>query len=64
MDYLRKIEEDLRNIALKANVKRRYPDVIQAAEDAVDALKSIREVYVSEVSVCCYVLLCYCVIVL
>ncbi|KAJ1431793.1 hypothetical protein B484DRAFT_395320, partial [Ochromonadaceae sp. CCMP2298] len=49
MDYLRKIEEDLRNIGLEANVKRKYPDVIEASEQAVDALKSIRELYVKSI---------------
>jgi hypothetical protein len=49
MDYLRQIEEDLRNISAEAKLKKKYPEVGDAADRALDALKSIREVYVSEI---------------
>ena len=49
MDYLRQIEEDLRNIGIESKVNKKYPEVSDASERALDALKSIREVYVSDI---------------
>lgn len=49
MDYLRQIEEDLRNVGIEAKLKKKYPEVLDSSERALDALKSIREVYVSEI---------------
>lgn len=49
MDYLRQIEEDLRNIGIEAKLKKKYPEVLDSSERALDALKAIREVYVSEI---------------
>ena len=49
MDYLRQIEEDLRNIGIESKLKKKYPEVTDASERALDAMKAIREVYVSEI---------------
>lgn len=47
MDYLRQIEEDLRNLGSES--KRKYPEVKDATENALIKLKSMREIYVAEV---------------
>lgn len=49
MDYLRQIEEDLRNISIESKLQKKYPEVCDAVDRALDALKSMREVYVSEI---------------
>lgn len=49
MDYLRQIEEELRDIGIESKLNKKYPEVSDASERALDALKSIREVYVSEI---------------
>lgn len=46
MDHLRQIEEDLRTVHVEA--KKRYPEVAEAAEQALDSLKAVREVYVND----------------
>lgn len=50
MDYLRQIENDLRNIGNESiKFKKKYPEVSDSAERAMNALKSMREVYVAEI---------------
>ena len=46
MDHLRQIEEDLRSTGIEC--KKKYPEVADAADRALDSLKSLRETYVSE----------------
>lgn len=46
MEHLRQIEEDLRSIVVES--KKKYPEVVEAAEQALDTLKSVREVYVND----------------
>eukprot|EP01038_Epipyxis_sp_PR26KG_P014215 gene14215-19074_t len=46
MEYFRQIEEDVRNIGVEA--KKRHPEIRDAAERALLALKSIRETYVAD----------------
>jgi len=46
MDSLRKVEEDLRNIAIE--FKKKYPEVIDATERALATLKTMREMYVAD----------------
>lgn len=47
MEYLRQIEEDLQNISNEAGKK--YPEVLDASNNGLHALKIIRETYVSEI---------------
>lgn len=46
MEHLRQIEEDLRNIYIES--RKRFPEVADAAEQAVDSLKAVREVYIND----------------
>ena len=46
MDSLRKVEEDLRNIAVE--FRKKYPEVIEATERALATLKTMREMYVAD----------------
>jgi hypothetical protein len=39
MDYLRQIEEDLRNVEIESMLKKKYPEVADACDRALDALK-------------------------
>lgn len=47
MEHLRQIEEDLRNISAEA--KKKYPEVVEASDRALECLKSLRERYVSQI---------------
>lgn len=47
MEYLRQIEEDLR--ALSSEVGRKYPEITDSSERALNAVRSIREIYISEI---------------
>jgi hypothetical protein len=47
MEYLRQIEEDIQNISLEGGKK--YPEVADASNRALLALKMIRETYVAEI---------------
>jgi hypothetical protein len=49
MDYLRRIEEDLRNLGSESESKRKYPEVKDSTENALITLKLMRETYVAEV---------------
>eukprot|EP01031_Cornospumella_fuschlensis_P030660 gene30660-37048_t len=45
MEHLRLIEEDLRNLGLEC--QRKYPEVGEASQKALDSLKVVRELYVN-----------------
>jgi hypothetical protein len=47
MEYLRQVEEDIQNISLEGGKK--YPEVADASNRALAALKILRETYVSEI---------------
>eukprot|EP01041_Mallomonas_annulata_P004581 gene4581-9106_t len=47
MDFLRRIEDDVKNLA--AEVKKKYPDVRDATDRALITLKTMRESYVAEI---------------
>lgn len=47
MEYLRQIEEDLR--ALCSEVGKKYPEVADSSERALNAVRLIREIYISEI---------------
>lgn len=47
MDFLRRIEDDVRNLGTE--VKRKYPEVREAADKALVTLKTMRESYVAEI---------------
>lgn len=47
MEYLRQMNEDLLEISQEAGKK--YPEVVEAADQAIEKLKAIREVYVTQV---------------
>eukprot|EP00603_Paraphysomonas_imperforata_P014898 CAMPEP_0114457274 /NCGR_PEP_ID=MMETSP0104-20121206/4077_1 /TAXON_ID=37642 ORGANISM="Paraphysomonas imperforata, Strain PA2" /NCGR_SAMPLE_ID=MMETSP0104 /ASSEMBLY_ACC=CAM_ASM_000202 /LENGTH=154 /DNA_ID=CAMNT_0001629813 /DNA_START=63 /DNA_END=524 /DNA_ORIENTATION=+ len=47
MDFLRRIEDDVRNLGVES--KRKHPEVREAAERALLTLRTMRESYVSEV---------------
>eukprot|EP00605_Chrysophyceae_sp_TOSAG23-4_P001397 GSChrysophyteH1.ASY1.ANO1.1517.1 assembled CDS len=46
MDSLRKVEEDLRNLAIE--FRKKYPEVMDATERALTTLKTMREMYVAD----------------
>jgi hypothetical protein len=46
MDSLRKIEEDLRNLGVE--FKKKYPEITDATERALNTLKTMREMYVAD----------------
>ena len=46
MDSLRKVEEDLRGLTFE--FKKKYPEVLDAAERALATLKTMREMYVAD----------------
>ena len=46
MEYLRQIEDDL--LALGTEAKRKHPEIKDSTDRALASLKSIREVYVSD----------------
>mgnify|MGYP001810196924 CR=1 FL=1 len=45
MEHLRLIEEDLRNLGIEC--QRKYPEVGEASQKALDSLKVVRELYVN-----------------
>jgi len=47
MDFLRRIEDDIKNLAIEA--KQRYPDVKDATDTALLKLKTMRDSYVADV---------------
>ena len=47
MDYIRQIEEDLRNLGIEA--KKRYPEVNDATEQGLITLKIMRESYANSI---------------
>jgi hypothetical protein len=46
MDSLRKVEEDLRSLAVE--FRKKYPEVVDAADRALTTLKTMREMYVAD----------------
>jgi hypothetical protein len=46
MDSLRRVEEDLRNLAIE--FRKKYPEVMDATEHALSTLKTMREMYVAD----------------
>lgn len=53
MDSLRKVEEELRSLAVE--FKKKYPEVVDAAERALSTLKTMREMYVARCLTACLV---------
>lgn len=47
MDFLRRIEDDVRNLGVES--RRKHPEVREAADRALLTLRTMRESYVSEV---------------
>ena len=46
MDYLRQIEEDIRNLGLET---KRYPEIKDATDRALDTIKVLRDHYISDI---------------
>ncbi len=46
MEHLRQVEADLQSLGLEA--KKKYPEVKEATEKALLALKAMRDVYIQE----------------
>ena len=49
MDFLRRIEDDINNISDEISTKRKFVGAAQATEQALVALKSMRDEYVRDV---------------
>jgi len=47
MEYLRQIDEELR--ALCSEAGKKYPEIVDSSERAINAVRSIREIYISEI---------------
>lgn len=47
MEYLRQIDEDLRNLCAEGGKK--YPEIVDSSEKAIVAVRSIREIYISDI---------------